>query len=203
MTKNLSITQAVKSIVSASALARKIRTEDLGVSGPAALDYELTPKERKYLDKLIEKRGDRPEALVAWISRVLSLGVGIGLLKRQTGILQAEPLYELSHDAVSPFLQQFATEYENWIRTRWTIVYFGVLLLVFVGPFLAGSVATFGIKDTLLYALDAITVIGGLVILIFVMRRVFTFFYEALAFPLMRTLIIGDPSKSPRASRGA
>jgi hypothetical protein len=203
MTRHLSMAPGVKSIVSASALARRLRTEDLGVAGPAALDYELTPKERKYLDAIPEKRSEPPAALVNWISRVLTLGRASGFLKSQHGSTYQERLYELSHDALSPFLQQFSVEFESWMRTRFQVVLLGLAGVVFLGPLFILSLVLLGLLKTLLFTAIAILTIGLYLVLIYLMSKVFTYMYEVLVFPIVRLLARGDPVKRKMRKRDA
>jgi hypothetical protein len=168
---------------------------DLPGIPPATLDYELTRKERKYLDKVPEKRDDPPTALVNWISRVLNLGTAVGFLKGQTGTSSDEHLYELSHDSISPLLQQFSVEFESWIRTRWIIAFYGFAGLVLLGPLFGVSLLLFGLATTLLYSLFAVVGLGLYILVIIAMSKVFVFIFEAVGFPLMRLLTKGDPVK--------
>jgi hypothetical protein len=202
LTRHMSAAHGVKSIVGPLSLARKLRTEDLGVAGPAALDFELTRKERKYLDKAPEKRGDPPAALVNWISRVLTLGTAVGFLKCQTGSSPDARLYELSHDSISPLLQQFAVDFESWVRARWTIIIYGLMALVLLGPLFVVAWVLFGLAKTLLYSTFVVLGIGIYVALVFGMVKVIEFVVQALTFPLMRLLCKGDPVKSRKRRKG-
>lgn len=202
LTRHLSIAQGVKSIVSAPALSRKLRTEDLGIAGPAALDYELTSKERKYLHTIPEKRGDPPLALVNWIARVLNLGASAGFLKCQRGISVNERLYELSHDALSPFLQQFSIEFESWIRARWITLFYGLIGVVGLGPFFIVCWIVFGLSKTLLYTILVAFFSALYLGTIWLMMKALKLVLETLTFPLMRLLCKGDPRSRTKRPKG-
>jgi hypothetical protein len=203
LTRHLSMAYGVKSIVSAPALARKLRTEDLGVAGPAALDYELTTRERKYLDTVPEKRGNPPAALVDWISRVLALGRASGFLKCQRGSTYQERLYELSHDALSPFLQQFSVDFESWMRVRCIAALWGFLAVVTLVPPFIVAWMILGLRTTLLFGILVILVLAFYAGFIYMASKAFKYMYEALVFPLHRLLSRGDPARRKVRKQGA
>jgi hypothetical protein len=193
LTRHLSLAQGVKAIVSPASLAQRLRLQELGVAGPAALDWELTRKERSYLEAVPEKRAAPPVALVNWISRVLNIGVAIGFLKRQRGSAVDEQLYELSHDSLSPFLQQFSVEFEHWAKVRWRVRLSAILAFLFLTPLAVLVWIRYGFEKLLYGAV--ILVFGGLFYAVFLWLclKVFKFTFEALAFPIMRALTKGDP----------
>lgn len=191
--RQLSLTQGVKAIVSPASIAHKLRLDDLGVAGPAALDWELTRKERRYLAAPPEKRGVPPQALLNWISRVLNLSVAVGFLKRQRGSSVNERLYELSHDSLSPFIQQFSIEFEQWINIRWKIWRWTIGTLVLLTPPIMVALILYGFEKVMY---GGAIVLGGVlfyIAFIWLYLKVSTFIYEALAFPMIRLLAKGDP----------
>jgi Novel STAND NTPase 1 len=193
LTRHLSVVQGVKAIVSPTALATKMQMADFGIAGPAALDYELTRKQRRYLDVVPEKRTIPPRALVDWITRVLRTGVLVGFVKQQQGVSTSERLYELSHDALSPLLQEFTVEFEQWIRARWKRTFYTLVAIVSLVPAFIVSVTMFGLSATLRYSLFVVVVIALYLGLVWIMGRLLSMWFEALAFPVLRLMCKGDP----------
>jgi hypothetical protein len=189
VTRHLSVVQGVKSIVSPTTLAKKLRVEDFGVAAPAVLDYELTRTQRRYLEVVPEKRAEPPIALVHWITRVLKTGVIVGFLKQQQGISAHEKLYELSHDALSPLLQEFSVEFEQWIRARWKRTIYTLIGVVALTPPFILSLIFFGLSKTLL----GFVVVALYLVFIWIMNKVLTMWFEALAFPVLRLMCKGNP----------
>jgi hypothetical protein len=199
LTRHLSAAQGVKAIVSPGMLCRRLRTSDLGVAGPAVLDYELTARERRYLDKPPESRTQPPAALVTWVTRVLNAGELAGLLKRQRGLRGNENIYELSHDSLGPLLQQFALDLESWIRARWYMLVAALVTFFVILPGIGLMLAYLGLGQTAHYLFVGLVGLGFYFVLFWVIMKLVSFMAEALFFPLIRRLCKGRvPVKSRR-----
>ncbi|HEV7215972.1 MAG TPA: hypothetical protein VGP33_12730, partial [Chloroflexota bacterium] len=132
LTRFLAIRPGVKVAVTPMALARRLHMRDLGVTGRAVLAAGGSRRSRKYLTAQPERRGDPPGEVAALITRTLEKGVALGFLKRQgplppssalpPGDASANGTYELAHDALSPLLEQFALQFEDWMRRRTTVL---------------------------------------------------------------------------------
>jgi hypothetical protein len=191
LSPHLSAAQGVKAIVTPSSLCKKLRLTDLGVAGPAVLDYELTRKERGYLSKMPEKRAAPPTALLTWVTRVLNVGVEAGLLKRQNGLQLGEPVYELSHDLLSPILQRFSVEFESWVRKRWYKVLAAGFATLVVLPLVVLLAVLYG-WASILYIVAGALVFALYVGFIWVLSKIMLVALEALTFPILRRVVKGD-----------
>jgi hypothetical protein len=153
LTRHLVVAQGIKSIVSVDSLCRKLRLVDLGFTGeavsravlPASLLPERLRKKsdapnqskvsaRAYIKLPPERRGPPPEKMVEWINSVVTKGVEAGFLKRQTGSASSGNLFELSHDSLGPIFQQFALEFEVWMRVRATWLVGSIVVFMIILP---------------------------------------------------------------------
>lgn len=201
MTRHLVVAQGIKAITDSAALARKIRMEDMGFAGSAVAQARLPKPDREFLRQMPERRGDPPEALVAWISEVVEKGVQAGFLKQQRGLPGVRPdlqrqsnlknLFEISHDSLSDLFQQFSVEFESWVRTRWAKlvgVLFGALV---VAPFIVASLVANGLLATLGFlAVFAFSLILYLLLIALVVLMM-QYFFALIAFPIIRRLARG------------
>jgi len=201
MTRHLVVAQGIKAIVDPVAMARKLRTEDLGFAGPAVAYARLPKESRAYLSRMPERRDDPPEPLVAWIADVVKKGVEVGFLKQQHGLPsyvgsqqgeELKSLFEISHDALSDIFQQFAVEFEGWIRGRWAKVAGALFGLLFVLPFFVFIILT---GATFWEALARLLFfIGGLIvyfIIIWLFLLIFEFLFSLIGYPIIRKLARG------------
>jgi hypothetical protein len=199
LTRHLSAAQGVKAIVSPGMLCRRLRTADLGVAGPAVLDYELTARERRYLDKPPESRAEPPAALVTWVTRVLNAGELAGLLKKQRGLRGNENIYELSHDSLGPLLQQFALDLESWIRAKWYMLVAAMVTIFVILPGIGILLAALGLAKAAYYLIVGLLAVGIYVAFFWVVMKLVSYVAEVLFFPLMRLLCKGTvPVKNRR-----
>lgn len=201
MTRHLVVAQGIKAITDSSALARKIRMEDMGLAGPAVAQIMLPKSDREYLKQMPERRGDPPAALVAWISDVVDKGVQAGFLKHQHGLAGDLPdvkgqsnlknLFEISHDSLSDLFQQFSVEFESWVRTRFA----KLIGILFGAGFFAPLVIYTYFKEGLLEALILLaSVLLGLIVYVLVIALlvvVLGYIFRLIFFPIVRRLARG------------
>jgi hypothetical protein len=201
MTRHLVVAQGIKAMIDSTALARKIRMEDMGIAGPAVAQVHLPKADRAYLQQMPERRSEPPEHLVKWISDVLEKGAQAGFLKQQRGLAGVGPelqgqstlksLFELSHDSLSDLFQQFSVEFETWVRTRWAKV-LGILIGAgIVAPILLYSLIVNGLLETILYVVGFI--FGGIiyVLLIAILILIFDYLFKLIYYPIIRRLARG------------
>ena len=108
----------------------------------------------------------------------------------------------MSHDSLSPFLQQFSIEFERWVRTRWLIWRWSVSAAILFTPLVVVAVILFGLAQVALWSV--MFLVAGLIyaVVIWLWLKVFRFLYEALAFPMVRFLAQGDPVKKAKRRPG-
>jgi len=206
ITRHLVIVQGVKAICTIEGLCRKLRLEDLGMAGEAVARVALenvgttseplgdpssvTSDPLSYLRSPPETRGGPPSSLFTWVQATVDKGVEAGFLKRQHGMTSSGDLYELTHDALGPMLQQFSVEFESWVRSRWYKLV-GVLLGTIIGlPLLALLIAAGG--DGLGQLLLMIPIIGLYIGVFIVMRMLYNAIFK---FPILRRLVKGKIPK--------
>lgn len=140
LSRYLTLTPGVKAIVTAESLARTLRLSDLGVFGPAIVTKASGRKGREYLLKIPEARGSPPERLVERVESVLAAAAEAGFLKRQNPRKEDRagvgPRYELTHDFLGHFLQQFTVAVDDWTRIRWRLAK-GIALTLLTEIYLA------------------------------------------------------------------
>lgn len=209
LTRHLVIIQGVKAICTVEGLCRKLRIEDLGIAGEAVARAALGPLHSavagsitdsaptsdplSYLQTAPEKRDAPPPSLVSWVQSTIEKGVEAGFLKQQRGSTSAGNLYELTHDALGPILQQFSVEFESWVRYRW-YKFIGILLGVVVGlPLLAIIVAAGG--EALGQLLIMVPILAIYLGVAYVMRMIYNAIFK---FPILRRLVKG---KVPNARK--
>lgn len=202
MTRHLVVAQGIKAITDPTALARKLRLEDLGFAGPAVVQARLPKTDREYLKQMPERRGDPPNALKAWISDVVAKGVQAGFLKQQHGLAGVGPagrlvpelknLFEISHDSLSELFQQFSLEFESWVRARWAKVVGVALGALFVLPFSIVTLIAQGLQAMLVALLTLIVFLGLYLGLVIIMVIAMEFLFELLAYPIVRRLARGE-----------
>jgi hypothetical protein len=201
MTRHLVVAQGIKAITDSSALARKIRMEDMGLAGPAVAQVRLPKSDRAYLKQMPERRSDPPEALVRWISEVVEKGVQAGFLKQQRGLAggpldvkgqsNLKNLFEISHDSLSDLFQQFSVEFEGWIRIRWAKVV-GVLFGAgFVAPWVIYSFIKDGLLATLIVLAEVVLILIVYALLIALVVVLFGYLSRLIFFPIIRWLARG------------
>jgi hypothetical protein len=201
MTRHLVVAQGIKAITDPTAMAKKMRMEDLGFAGPAITHARLPKDNRAYLTQMPERRGEPPEALVTWISDVVEKGVQVGFLKQQHGLPSAEGgtaevpklknLFEISHDALSEMFQQFSVEFESWVRERWAKLVGALFGGLVVLPVVIYLVAVYGFLEAL--GIFFAFLIGGAlyIVLVWLMIVVAEFFFRVLGYPIIRRLAQG------------
>jgi hypothetical protein len=212
LTRHLTVAHGVKAIVSPLALAKKLKMQDLGLAGPAIAAGQVTTLDRRYLERIPEKRGEPPPHMVWWISEVLKKGVALGFLKQQRGLgvgpggqdtsTEATRLYELSHDSLGDIFQQFSLEFESWVRWRamklaaavvggaLIVPAFLILWWIWQEPWQALAVILGGILVTTAY-FAALWVIG----------RVAKYLAELMLFPVIRRIATGVVPLKSRSKR--
>lgn len=217
LTRYLTAAPGVKAIVAADGLARRLQLRDLGAAGPAIVAASVSRRSRRYLQASPDQRDDPPADLVALIERVLQQGAERGFLKRQQGAAHttsgpgrdavASPYYELAHDALADLLQQFAGEFQIWMRHRAALLYVGLIGLLIILPLFANSWRSHGPSNafgSLLFDALFVSIVWGL-------RRLFALVVEAIVYPLVRRLARGrvplerepDRPTEPTRSGGA
>lgn len=196
LTRYLTAAPSVKAIVDATGLARRLHLRDLGAAGPAVAAAAVSRRGRRYLQASPDRRGDPPADLVALIERVLRKGAERGFLKRQQGSAPptddhadaaAGPRYELAHDALAGLIQQFAGEFQGWMRGRTVWLFAGLIGLLIILPLFIISWHAHGPKS----ALESLLFDALLVSIIWALRRLFALAVEAIAYPLVRRLTSG------------
>jgi hypothetical protein len=199
LAKYLTVTSGVKSIVSAEALALKLRVIDLGISGPAFIWKMLKRSSRNYLARRPENRGPPPTDLQEWISKVVSSAAEAGLLKRQRSTMKAgseseatiTTLYELSHDALGEIFQAFSVSFESWITKRVYFALGAISVSIFFLPFLVMIALREGIREALLYAVLIPVGLALYVGFIYIVAQIFQFIAAIIWYPLVRVLAKG------------
>ncbi len=188
LTRYLTLGQGAKALVSPRTLAQQLQMRDLGLAGPAALAGLVSRRSRVYLGTGLEKRGQSPPELVAVLATILTKGADAGFLKPQRGALADEVrLYGLAHDTLGPFLQQFALDFEHWVRTRF-VTALGVVAVVFVALTVVVNIFRItGPKDAAGAVLALLVLLG----LAWLVRRALSYVSPVVAFPVMRRLASG------------
>jgi hypothetical protein len=143
MTRHLVITYGIKAIADPVSMSRKLKLDDLGLAGSTTVESKVGRSCTEYLRAVPERREAPPPELAAWIKHVLDKGVTAGFLKKQHGLVDEKvhrdgpaalrDIYELSHDFLGVLLQQFALEFEVWVRSRYAIVVLALFGLVMAG----------------------------------------------------------------------
>jgi hypothetical protein len=143
MTRHLVVAYGIKAIADPTSMSRKLRLDDLGLAGSTTVESKVARRCAEYLRAVPERREAPPAELVAWVKQVLDKGVSAGLLKKQHGLVDGRArgeertalrdIYELSHDFLGVLLQQFALEFEVWVRSRYGLVVLAVFGLTLVG----------------------------------------------------------------------
>jgi hypothetical protein len=215
MTRHLVVAQGIKAVTSPIAMARKLRLEDLGLAGEATASKVAWAHAVQYLKEAPENRGEPPGTLVDWIGRVMSKGTEVGFLKAQGtafGLatqsdvqVKRTTLVEISHDMLGVIFQQFAVEFEVWIRTRWAILWglvFGLLVYVPMGVALMMSMDH--------WWLALLALVAGLVFLVlylvvaWLMGMLLGLVIHIVSFPILRRFTRGQmPMKEPRGASRA
>lgn len=195
LTRYLTLGQGAKALVSPRILAQQLQMRDLGLAGPAALAGVVSRRNRTYLGTGPEKRGLPPPELVAVIATVLQKGADAGFVKPQRGALAEDGrLYELAHDTLGAFLQQFALDFEHWVRNRF-VTALGVVAVVFVALTVVVNVFKFtGPKDAAGAVLALLVLLG----LAWLVRTALSYVSPVMAFPVMRRLAGGRMARQPR-----
>jgi hypothetical protein len=208
LTRYLTTVPGVKAIVDADGLARRLHLRDLGAPGPAMAAAALSRRSRRYLQASPDQRGDPPADVVALIERALRRGAERGLLKQQGAAsganghgdaAPAAPRYELAHDALAGLLQQFAGEFQSWMRRRTLLLYVGLIGLLIILPLFVNSWHSKGPSNalwSLLFDALFVSVIWGL-------RRLFGLAVEVAVYPLVRRLAHGRVPLERGAERPA
>jgi hypothetical protein len=197
LTRYLTAAPDVKAIVDAAGLARRLHLRDLGAAGPAVAAASVSRRSRRYLRASPERRCDPPADLVALIERVLRKGAERGFLKRQQGSAPpvdargaatvAGPRYELAHDALAGLIQQFAGEFQGWMRSRTVWLYAGLVALLIILPLFIITWHAHGPRS----ALESLLFDALLVSIVWGLRRLFALVVEAIVYPLVRRLAGG------------
>jgi hypothetical protein len=193
VTRQLSAAQGVKALVTPAMVCKKVVFSDLGIAGPSVIASRLSRKQRKYLDSIPENRGEPPAVLLEWISEILNAGEVAGLLKKQSGLRAGENIFELSHDSLSPLLQQFAGDLEAWIRAKWYKLVGALFGICFVLPMFVAFVVWKGLSFAEA-ALGLVVVVVVLIfygILVWLSSKIFALIFEVLSFPILRRLCRG------------
>jgi hypothetical protein len=204
LTRHLTFGQGGKALVSAESVARQVQMRELGLAGPAAMAGLVSRHSRAYLRTLPETRPTPPADLVAAITRVLQKGAAAGFLKAQQGERdERSRLYELAHDALGEFLQQFAAEFEQWVRRRVVIA-----VSVGAGAFIVASVLVRYVEMLgPQLALGLVTLVLILAAVLWLIRRGLSYLYPLTIFPLTRRLVGGlvplNPDRHGRETRSA
>ena len=197
LTRYLTAAPGVKAIVDAPGLARRLPLRDLGAAGPAVVAASVGRRSRRYLQSSPDQRDDPPADLVALLERVLQKGADHGLLKQQESPAPntaghgrgaaARFRYELAHDALADLLQQFAGEFQSWMRHRAALLYVGLIGLLIILPLFVSSWHSKGPGNalwSLLFDALFVSVVWGL-------RRLFGLAVEVAVYPLVRRLAGG------------
>jgi len=197
LTRYLMAAPGVKAVVGADSLARRLQWRDLGAAGPAVMAASVGRRSRGYLRASPELRGEPPADVVALIDRVLKKGADLGFLKQQSGTVAAAEAnvpapaeawrYELAHDALGELFQQFAVEFQGWMRQRVAILFGGLIGLLIVLPLFVNSWHQHGFAG----AVGSLLAGAALVTIIWGLRRLFGLAVELLVYPLVRRLASG------------
>ena len=216
LTRYLAVAPGVKAAVTAAGLAERLRGRDLGWAGAAVLAAALPRRGRAYLRRNPEWRGAGVTTVHIRIGRTLEQGAASGFLKRQRarpaggegGPAEGGAVYELAHDTLGPLLQQFAAEFECWLRKRILLLVAAPAVVAVLLPALAALWAFVGPFRALVFLLTVFGLLAATVLL--TVTLLYRLAAKLALFPLVRGLAGGSlplgrdlsPGLSPARGEG-
>jgi hypothetical protein len=205
MTRHLVVAYGIKAIADPASMSRKLKLDDLGLAGSTTVESCVPRSCTEYLRAVPERRGAPPRELVAWIKRVLDKGVVAGFLKKQHGVFEVivpsevpsglRDIYELSHDFLGILLQQFALEFEVWVRSRYAMVAAAIFVLIIVGSGSFVIVPLLLEREYLQALIMVVTFVGVMfiyLILLYVLSLIFAPILRLIRNAVFRRLISGS-----------